>query len=433
MKDYRLFSVSKVTMALIAILIAIIIELFGLWFLNNQMNIPTDRMTASNWVFHSSVILFVINLLSVPYDAAIIAHERMTPYALISIFNALIILLVSVIVSYVSSDRLIVYSVLMCLTAVATRLMYIFYGKRSFLECRSGWCFDKNVFKEIFSFAGWNFIGASSGVLRDHGVNILINIFNGPAVNAARGIAMQVSTALSRLVSSFTTAINPQITKSYAAEQREEWLQLVFKGSKFAFFLLLFFALPIIMETPFILQIWLNLVPNHTVMFVRLVLVYIMVECISTSLVTLMLATGDIKKYQLIVGGCQMLNFPIAWVALYFGLEPEWTFVISIAVAIGCLIFRLIMLHEICLFPVGLFFRKVLIKDLIVFLVSIPLPLMLLHLCSQGWLRLFATLFVCSCSVAASAWLWGLSTHERVFVKEKMVAFINKVVCKSKR
>lgn len=287
----------------LGIVIAFFAETIGIWFLNTQMNIPIERMTAANWVLQFSIITFIINLISVPYNAVIIAHEKMSAFAYISIFEAIGKLLIAYLITISPIDKLIFYAILMCGVAIAIRLLYGYYCKRHFDECRFHFIWNKQIFQQIFSFAGWNFIGASSAVLRDHGGNIIINLFCGPTVNAARGIAFQVNNAIQGFVSNFMTALNPQITKSYAAKNYTYMMTLIFQGARLSFYMLLLLSLPIIINTHYLLTLWLNTVPEHTVLFVRLVLIFAMSESISGPLITAMLATGNIRNYQIIVGG----------------------------------------------------------------------------------------------------------------------------------
>ena len=276
------------------------------------------------------------------------------------------------------------------------------------------------MLKELFGFAGWNFIGASSGVLRDQGVNVLLNIFCGPAVNAARGIAMQVSSAVSQFSSNFVVAINPQITKLFASNQKEETFLLVFRGARFSVFLLLILSLPVVFEADYILSLWLGLVPDYAAAFVRLILIYVILESISYTMVNLMLATGNIRNYQLLVGGCQLLNFPLAYVFLKFGYSPEVTIYISILVALGCLCLRLYMLHRMVQLPVMAFFKDVLLRLLVVVIISLVVPLAITVFMNDGLSR-FILLTTCSCVATSLAILYaGCTSSEREMILSKV-------------
>lgn len=424
------FSTAVIIQLVLALLICILLESVGVWFLNTQMTIPTERLYAANWVLQFSIITFAFNLISVPYNAAIIAHEHMGTFAFIGLFEAISKLIIVYLLYISPIDNLIFYSFLICLLSVIVRFLYQIYCRKHFVECKLYFCYDKSLIKEIFGFAGWNFIGASSGVLRDQGVNILLNIFCGPLVNAARGIAMQVSSAVQQFSLSFTTALNPQITKSFAANDRDYCFKLVFQGAKLTYILMLLISLPIILETPIILKIWLGVVPDYAVIFVQLVLMYGLSESISYTMVTLMLATGNIRNYQLLVGGCQMLNFPLSYTLLKFGVSPEYTFVVSICVAIGCLLLRLFMLNRMVALPIKRFLQSVIFKVLLVTLASILPSFIIINSIEPSLLRLITTTIVSISSVLLFALMFGCSKNERNFIISKAINIVNSKILK---
>lgn len=371
----NIFSTAVTIQITLAVAITLIAEIVGLWFLNTKMNIPTERMEAANWTFQFSVITFVINLISVPYNAAIIAHEKMSAFAYISILEALLKLSIAFLIIISPIDKLIFYACLICIISLIIRLIYGHYCKSHFKECTYSFYWDKDLLKQMFGFAGWNFIGSSSALLRDQGGNILINLFFGPAVNAARGIAFQVNTATQNFIASFTMALNPQITKSYASNNYDYMMKLVFKGARFSFYLLLILTLPIFLNTNYILKLWLGIVPEHTIQFIRLILVFTLSESISQPLITAQHATGKIKNYQIIVGGLQMLNLPIAYLAIKNGAIPETIFFVAIAISQICLIARLWMMKTSINLSILGFYSKVYLNILKVSLVAIILPI----------------------------------------------------------
>ena len=372
----QIFACSVSVQILLGFIIFVLIEIVGVWFLNNKMLIDESRIAAANWVLQLSAITFWINLISVPYNADIIAHEHMDVYAYITIAESLLKLLACFLLYVIPFDLLIAYSVLLTIIAIIIRFSYGIYCKKHFEECSAKLKIDKEIIKNIASFSGWNMIGASSAILRDYGVNVLLNLFFGPIVNAARGIAMQVSVAVQSFSSSFILAINPQITKNYASNNREKSFHLVFWGAKLAYFLLFIIALPFLFETKFILNLWLGEYPEITIVFVRLIILYVLSESISYTMVTLMLATGNIKWYQIIVGGCQMLNFPISYILLHMGFGASSTFFVAIVIAICCLILRLYMLNRMIKFPIKSF-----CKDVILSLTKVTIPSIFLCMC----------------------------------------------------
>lgn len=251
----RIFSASVTIQLLLSLIIVILAELIGVWFLNEKMSIPSDRMVAANAVLQISIITFVINLISVPYNAVIIAHERMSAFAYISILEAIGKLVIASLIVASPLDKLIFYAILMCALSVLIRMIYGFYCKRHFNECSYHFRWDKGLLGQMFKFAGWNFFGAGSALLMTQGVNMLMNMFFGVTINAARGVANQVDSTVQQFVNNFTTAINPQITKSYASEDLPYMHKLVCIGSKYSFFLTWFFALPLLLEADIVLNV----------------------------------------------------------------------------------------------------------------------------------------------------------------------------------
>lgn len=408
--------------------IVLLAEPIGIWFLNNKMVIPADRLIAANWVLQLSILTFFVNLISVPYNAAIIAHEKMSAFAYISIIEGVGKLLVAYLIVISPIDRLITYAVLMAIISIIIRFTYTYYCKRYIEECQFKLVFDKHLLKQMFGFAGWNFIGAVSGVLRDQGGNILINLFGGPVVNAARGIAMQVSHAITGFATNFMTAINPQITKSYASGNYEYMMSLIYRGARFSFYMLLILSLPVIINTPYILSLWLGVVPEHTVLFVRLILVFAMCESISNPLITAMLATGNIRNYQIVVGGLQLLNLPLSYILLRIGAIPEVVTMVAIALSLTCLFARLFMLSKMITFNIWGYVRNVLMNVVLVCVLSSIFPILMYYNLRYGTFTNFLlNSIVCLISTCITVYFIGCSCNERRFVNEKVMLIINKL------
>lgn len=428
----RVFSSALCVHALLALVVFILSETIGLWFLNYKMNIPADRMMAANWVFQFSIFSFLLGLFSVPYNASIVSHERMGIFAFVGIGDSILQLCIVLLIAYggVPVDKLIFYSGLLVLKGLLFQLFYFYYCRKSFEECRFRLVLDKPLLKDMTGFAGWNFIGASSALLRDQGGNILLNLFYGPALNAARGIANQVSNAIGAFVGNFMVALNPQITKSYAAGEYDYTFSLIFKGSRFSYYLLLWLALPVLLNTQYILSIWLNVVPNHAVFFVQLVLIFSMCEAISNPLVTVMLATGKIRNYQIVVGGLQMMNFPLSYLFLKLDFLPEVIVMIAIALSLICLIARLIMLRSMIQLPVARFLRNVCGKILLVTVLSVIVPLFVRWELPAGLCGFIISCLVCLFWTVGILFLFGCSVSERKFLKEKLQALSAKCLNK---
>ena len=428
----RVFSSSVTIQMGLCAIILVLAETVGLWFLNNKMVIPESRMYAANWVYQLSLLTFIINLISIPYNAAIIAHERMSAFAYISIFEAVSKLVVAYWIVISPIDRLILYAIMLTTIAIIIRLIYGTYCKKKFEECTYHFIYDHDLLKQMFGFAGWNFIGASSALLRDQGGNIVINLFCGPAVNAARGIAFQVNAAIHSFVTNFMTALNPQITKSYASGDWKYMMTLLFQGARLSYYILLMFSLPVIINTHYILKLWLGQVPEHTVLFVQLVLIFGMCESISSPLITAMLATGKIRNYQLVVGGCQMMNIPASYIFLRLGAIPETVLIVAIAISQLCLATRLYMLRGMIGLKARDFIKKVYLNVIIVTALSSILPFVLLNLIDENLISFVLLCLVTLVSTLIIEFYVGCTLKERQFVISKVKTIIKKKYDKNK-
>lgn len=426
-KLIRIFSSSVTIQIGLGLIIFVLAELIGVWFLNDKMNIPDGRMYAANWVFQLSILTFVINLVSVPYNAAIIAHEKMSAFAYISILEVIAKLVIVYLLVISPIDKLIFYAVLMATVALLIRFVYGYYCKRHFEECTYHFIFDKELLKKMFGFAGWNFIGAASAVLRDQGGNIVINLFCGPAVNAARGIAYQVNTAINGFVSNFMMALNPQITKSYASGDRDYMMTLIYQGARLSFYILLLLSLPIIINAHYILTLWLKIVPEHTTLFVQLVLIFAMSESISNPLVTAMLATGKIRNYQIIVGGLQMMNLPISYVLLRLGCIPETVLIVAICISQCCLAARLYMLRGMIGLSISQYLSNVYFNVLSVSVLSAIVPCVVFYCLNETFINFMLVCVIsviCTCIVI---YYIGCNNQERQFILSKVKAVRSKL------
>lgn len=421
------FSTSITIQVIISFIVVVLAEIIGVWFLNNKMVIPAERMVAANWIFQFSLVTFVVGLISVPYNAAIVAHERMKAFAYIGILEVLAKLGIVFSLMVAPFDKLIFYGLLLMLLSLVIRLVYGVYCKRNFEECIYHCIMDKPLLKDMFGFAGWNFIGASSAILRDHGGNIIINLFCGPVVNAARGIAIQVNGMVNSFVGNFMTAVNPQITKSYAAGKYDYMMDLIFKSARFSFYLLLILSLPIMVSAEYILHLWLDIVPEHSSAFLQLTLLFSLSETLATPLATAMLATGRIRNYQIIVGGLQMMNLPISYTCLRCGLPPEAVFIVAIGVSVICELARIYMLRRMINLSVRTFLRKVYINVWIVLATSAVLPFILKWYLDENLIS-FASCCMLSliCSILSVCYI-GCNKGERLYLKEQINTFIKKI------
>ncbi len=422
------FSTSVWIQMLLAMAIVLLVETGGIWFLNNKMVIAPERLSAAHWVLQCSLATFVINMLSVPYNAAIIAHERMQAFAYVSLLEVTLKLGVALMLYYPPFDSLVFYAVMLLVAAAAIRLTYGIYCKRHFTECHMEARFEKGLMKEMLKFSGWNFIGSASGVLRDQGVNIVINMFCGTALNAARAIAMQVYQAIGGFSQNFMLAVNPQIIKSYAAGDKDYTLRLAFQSAKLSYFLLLCLSLPLLMEMPFVLKLWLSDVPDYADSFASLMLLFGLSESLSIPLQFVNQATGRIKVYQLIVGGMQMLNFPLAYLLLRFGASPDSVFVLVIVISQCCLGARLLILRRSVGLDILKFLKRVYAPAIGVTILGAMLPFILSRcIICDNWGKLIGNCALQFALTVATIYLVGCNRAERDFVREKALALWSKI------
>lgn len=419
----KAFSTSLLIHISLAIVVLIVAETVGVWFVNTKMTIPPDRLYAAKWVFQASIFSFMFGLFSVPYNASIVSHERMSAFAYIGILDTTLKLLIVLFIAYSKwhFDKLIVYSLLLVVVSISLQCVYLGYCRKNFSECRLRVGFDKEFWKEISAFSVWNFIGCTAGILKDQGVNILLNLFVGPVLNAARGVAGSVNGAVSGFAGNFMTALNPQITKSYASGELKYAHYLVERGSRFSFYILLFFAVPILLETDFILTIWLKQYPPHTLNFVRLVLILSLVDSLSNTLITLQNATGKIRNYQLVVGSILLLNFPFSYACLKLDMQPESTYFVAIIVGMMCMFARLMFVSKSAKLPVGIFLKNVVLNVIIVAIAAIIIPYVIHLFLPYGLGRFLIVGFVSVLTSVISILVVGCNNSERAFILGKVI------------
>lgn len=423
----KIFCTAKAIQYIIVIVVLLLAETVGLWLLNNKMVIPADRLIAANWIYQLSTISFCMDLLVIPYTATIIAHEKMSAFAYISILTAIGKLLVAWTITIAPIDRLIWFGGLILLNSTIIRSIYIFYCKRHFKECNTKFQFDSSIWKEMFGFAGWNFIGTIAAILRDQGSNILINIFAGPAANAARSIANQVNNAVAGFTDNFQTALKPQITKSYAIGNFNYLYKLIFQGSRFSFYILLILAMPILCNTHYIIQLWLGEVPDSTILFVQLILIFTMSESLAGPFITAMLATGKIRNFQIIVGGLNLLNIPLSYFVLKLGAGPESVFVVAIFISVCCEIARVLLLRNMINLSIRTFFKQVYLNVIVVSIVACILPIYLHFKIEEDFFSFILISAIAVISTGLSIIFIGCNKEERTFIYSKANIFLKKI------
>lgn len=422
-----LFNVSFQAHIAIAIFVFIIMEIGGVWFLNHKMNIPTDRMSAAHWVLQSSIVVSIISIIQVPYNALIIAKEQMNIYAYVSVVEVFLKLGVVYLLLLSSYDKLIVYSILYMIVTIIVIALYVVYCKRKYKESKLYFVKDMKSLHDLIGFASWNMLGEIAWIFTGQGVNILLNIFFGPVVNAARGVAYQIEGAVMKFVHSFQVAMNPQIIKTYAANLHEQTISLVYMGTRFSYYLILILSMPLYFEIDYILSIWLEEVPPMTSDFCRLILICALVQACSNLFATVAKAYGKIRNYQLIISVILMCNFPLSYLMLHQGFSPLSTVGVAILIQAVCLFARLLLMKGMIVFSIREFLFRVLLPLLIVTFMSSIVPYIISRTMSTGLSRFLYNLIATEVVLVVIIYSLGLHQNERHFLHKAIRNIKNKL------
>lgn len=434
-RQKQVFSISVTLMIAFSLIILLLALTFGDWFLGTELNIPDGRETAALWAFHCSIISVMTSLIVSPFNSAIIAHERMGIYSVISIIEAVLRLGLALYLTYgnYTVDRLILYTVVWLIMTVLMRVFAMGYGMYYFQECRYRPYFEKGLFKELFSYAGWNFISSVSGTLSGQGVNMLINIFYGAAVNAARGLSDTVQRSVSMFVNNFTIALGPQITKAYAAKDMAYVKYLTYRGSRFAYYIMFLISLPVILEADFVFTFWLGEVPAHTVNFNRLALIVCSSGLFYTVFSSVQNASGDIRNLRLFQSLITLMEFPVSWFFLKIGTPPEVVYLVIFAAIIATIIVTHHIVSKTMNYTIAEVFHEVYFPELRVIICSSILPIISVLVFPYSWWRFFLTCTLCVCCTVPSILYLGCNASERVYIYNAARSFINRVFPKTKR
>lgn len=416
---------------ILAAIVLVIGETLGLWFMSTQLQIPPERETAAMWVYQFSIFSSILAVISVPYNATIIAHEKMSAFAYISIADAVLKLLIVYLLVVIPYDKLVIYAILFFCIQAFDRIVYGLYCSRHFEETLTRLRYDGKLFREIFAFAGWTMNGNLAVIGFTQGLNILLNIFFGPAVNAARGIAVQVQGVCQQFCSNFQMALNPQLTKSYALGNLDDMHRLLVKSSKFSFYILFFIVLPLMFEAEFVLKLWLGIVPEYTETFLRLVLVVGLLYTLSNPIIVSVHATGNLKKFQIIEGTMLLTIVPIAYILLkFFGICPEYVFMVHIAVELCTQYARLRIVLPMIGMKLGDYLKSVIKPILWVVILSPWLPYIANTSMHGQWISFFTVCIVCVLCISGFVYFIGCTASERMFIKGKLFGVLLKIINK---
>ena len=414
------FSTSIQIHAILSLIIVILSETIGLWFFYHKMIIPEARMTAAMWVFQLSIVTMVIQVMSAPYNAIIIAHEEMNVFAVISIVEAILKLAIVYVLLIGKFDKLILYAILVAAVQLFIRVLYTSYCKKHYPESKLVKGFDNDLVKEMGAFAGWNIWGNLAATLFGTGLNLLLNMFFGPIVNAARAVSVQVESAIGMFSNNFLMAVNPQITKQYAQNNIQEMHRLLFRASKFSFFLVYILALPVFLETEQILTVWLKTVPDYTVQFLRVLLFIVVIDATSRPLMTAAAATGNVKQYQSVIGGILLSIVPIAYIALKLGGRPVSVYYVHLAICTIAFFARLLIVRPLINLSLREYFSFVIYRCILVAFPSFVISALTRYILPTG---LINSVVICIVSVIIAsilAYSLGCTKGERDFIMEKM-------------
>lgn len=382
----KIFSTAIVIYTFLALIILFLAETIGLWFLLNKMNFEAGRLNAAIWVYQFSIIACMVSIIQVPFMAALVAHEKFNIYAYMSIYDAVMKLAIVFLLTFAPFDKLIFYAFLILLVSTSSAVIYNWYCRKHFDECRFFWSFDKSVFKKMFSFSAWDVVGSLAVLGQMQGVNIIINLFCGTIVNAAYGIATTVNNIINTFAANIITAASPQIVKSYAQKHLDEMFSLVINTAKMSSYLLLVIGIPVFVEIEFLLKIWLGEYPSYAPLFLRIILVQSWVKTLGEPTIRALHAIGNIKLLNIVVGVILLLILPISYFLMRFGYPPEIALGANIILWTVAIPIRLMLLRRYCGFPVMAYIKEVVVLGLVIAIICFTIPYMTQKmLANEGW------------------------------------------------
>lgn len=418
---HKIFCMSMNFHIAIAVLTIIIGETIGLWFVLNKLVIPIDRLDAALFLYHATVLSTCISIVNVPYNASIIAHEHMGAFAYISILQVISKLLIVLILPYIDADRLIVFSILTILISILIQIIYWQYSRRKFKENKFNIIWDKKIWKDMSGFASWNITGDLAFMCNTQGLNMLLNMFFGPVVNAARGVAIQVESVLLQFIGNFQTAINPQITKTYAAGDIEHTIYLLLKASKFCFFLMFIIAIPIYIEIEYILNFWLADVPNYTISFVKLTILMVSIDCLSRPLHIAIFATGKVRRYQIFQSSLYLTFLPLSYILLkYQNISPNLIIGILCVFKFLMLLIRVERVKSLVELSIRIYIIEVIIPSLSCLIISFIIPIMIKQIIEPSFIRLIIISLISLISSLSVIYTIGLNHGEKEFINNQI-------------
>ena len=410
----KVYCTSLYIQAFLALIVIIIVEAFGLWYLHNKMVIPADRMVAAEWIFQFSILSFLMGIMQAPYAAAVTAHQRFDFYAIISVLDAVLKLIIAYAVLIVISDKLIIYGVLSAIISIIDILIYIAYCKRHFQEIRFKPGLNMDFFKKMIGFSGWNLFGSFAGIAKDQGINLVLNFFFGPVVNAARGVAMQVKGGVYSFVSNINIPIRPQVTQSYAKGDIDRTMNLTYSVSKLSSFILLIISIPIAFEIDFLLRIWLGSeVPAHSGSFTILILCTALISTLNWATSGIVHATGIMKEYQIWGAIPKICSVPIAYFLLLAYKIPELAFIAVLICDVISHTLGLFVVRKLVKMSLWSYMKKVILPITIVFVIILASTSSVHNLIENDILRLITVCLISTISGIVSSYFIAFDEREK--------------------
>lgn len=412
----RIFNSALVIHLGIALIILITAETFGLWFVNCYLSYPDDKKFAVQIIYQCSIVSFLISVIQVPFTALIISYEKMSVYAYVGIFEALLKLVCAYALVIFNTNKLITYGILILVANILTNVTYICYSLKSFNSCSIDFRYDRTNIKNMVSFTGWNSFGHLVAVLKGQGLNITLNIFFGPVINASFGITNQINTAICNFNQSFLTAVNPQIIKLYAQGNYKHLNELLFRAGKFSFYLILLMSFPILLNPNYILSLWLKVVPPYTAVFVILIIINSLIESFSYSIGTAIQATGNISKYQIFVSGTNLCVLPLAIIFFKFNFSPVYGLISLCIISLTSLFVRMYFIDHLLSISFKEYFFNVLAKTLLVGIIALFITLILAKYAICGFFHYLIIAFIGETSLILIVFIIGIDKKEQQFV-----------------
>ena len=420
----EVFVTSTNILILFSTLIILLAQTLGLWFLNTKLNIDPTRMVAANWIYQFTIIAFVLEMLCIPFNSLIIAHERMKAFALMQIADVIFKLGIALSLAYISWDKLIYYGLLMMIVAIMRDSLYIVYCKKNFVECIYKKVLELKLFKEILKFTGWLSLSVSCMLLATSGVNIVLNLFYGTVLNATQGVATQIKNAAGAFSKNFMIALVPQITKSVSQQDYLNTESLVYRGAKYSYFLIFFIAAPLLLETDYLLSFWLKEVPPFATIFVRLTIMAQLVDVLFQTTWNLNNAIGEIKHFQITYAVISVMNLPFSYLCLYTGMQPYSILIVGLVLNITLFIPCFKINCRYVKMSVGAFLKNVILKVSIISLLTIMSGFLVKRCMEESILRVVITTITTLTSFFVTTFLWGMDSDERAFalniIKKKL-------------